>query len=201
MTKRALGFILLAIAVSGCETLKMPLGPDMSSYELIADAPVVAISVSDARSKDKIGMIGLDTLKVKRSDTPALARNRLAEFLHQLGINVVPAPAIDFGRTESVKSAAETLHAQGVLKFEINAIHVRSIDLILDSPEYEVDAFLAVYSAGGKLLFHESLHGSTESRAFTSKRAGAAVETALRNAILALNGSNAFDKTIEELKR
>lgn len=201
MKKNMLIVFALGMLISGCETLKMPPGPDISTFALIPNAPLVIVSVTDTRTRDKIGTIGLDTLKVKKSDTPTLARNCISEFLYGRGINVTQSPSIDFGQIDSIRAVANALHAQGVIKFDVNAIHVRSIDLILDAPEYEVDVFLAIYSADGEAIFHEQLHGSTESRAFTSKGAGDAVETALRNAILVLNGSNEFDKAIDYLKK
>ena len=186
--------------LTGCQTIRLPSGPDVSKLGFMPNAPLASVQVSDTRDKDKIGTIGAAQIIVKKADTVGMIQNYVLDFLYRQGINVVAAPQLNFSQTENIRSAAQMTNAQGVVKFELNALRVNSIDLLLDPPTYEVDALFVLYSKDGTCLFQEYIHGRKQSQALTEAGKGKAVGEAVNNALWTLEASQGFKKAVSSLK-
>jgi hypothetical protein len=192
---------IFLLGFTGCQTITMPSGPDVSRLELLADAPLLAVNISDSRSKEKIGSIGAAQLMVKKSDAITMTHHYLFDFLHHQGVNSVLVPEINFQQSENIRQTALRSRAEGILRFEINAFRVSSVDLLLDEPQYEVDASIIVYSAEGKLLFHDYVHGFEKSRALTASGSGKVIGQILSNALWTLELNPKFKSTLKSLKQ
>jgi len=198
--KLGLSFLLLCFVITGCQTIKMPTGPDVSRLTLLPSAPLVEVRVTDARAKDKIGTIGATQIIAKRSETSEMARNLLVRFLYDQGVNSMDAPQIDFDSIQKISEVLERFNAQGMMLFEITKIKVSSIDLILDNPQYEITASVIIYLRNGKMLFHEDIHAMEESRSLTASGEGRTISRILSRAIHTLGQNHEFRQALESLK-
>lgn len=193
-------FVFFCFSLIGCQTVRIPSGPDVSKLGLIPNAPLVGLNVLDVRNSNKIGTIGASTILAKPSETVGMTQNYAVDFLHQQGINSVITPQVDFTDSNHIQEAINKLHADGMLRLEITGMRVSSIDLLLDNPQYEVDILVIVYSKEGKSIFHEYIHGLEKSRALFSGGQGEAIGRIVSQALWTLEQNPDFRKALTALK-
>lgn len=183
--------VFLSFMIQGCETLRMPTGPDISSLDFIKDAPTVGVQVVDSRSEERIGSIGATQMYIKKKDLVPVAQNYLLQILHSMGIN---------GVLLQQSGNLNTLGVDGLLKFKIDNVNVISIDILLDKPEFEADGTVTLQTLDRKDLFIGHVRGRHDSRALTATGGGKAVGLAINDALLKLSVNQTFRKELKSLK-
>ncbi len=183
--------LICGLLFEGCQTLKMPAGPDVSSLPHIQNAPTIGIQVIDSRSSERIGTIGAASLYVKANEIIPPTQNYLIHFLYEQGINAVVMP-------QSVN--LPDLNLDGLINMDVKNINVSSFDLLMDEPEYISTALVTLTDQKGQTLFKGQVQGNDRSRAISVKGTGIIIGKTINNAIMHLSISNEFMKAIKNLK-
>jgi hypothetical protein len=193
-------FGALAVFAAGCQTVRLPQGPDRNQFQPIAGAPVVAANVVDSRGSDKMGNIGATTVKAKRTETALTAENYLNQFLHYQQVNAVPVPKLDASQHVSVSQVIQSVAADGAVLFEIHSLSVKSFDLLLSPPKYELKGSFYLFSKEGKPIFHEDLTARTNTQSVTTKGQGEAVAQMINDSLWSLEQNPRFKQQLATLR-
>jgi len=191
--------VLSCFLLAGCQTVSMPTGPALTGRPVLQNAPLIALSVADRRSEERIGAIGASQMFARNADTVQMSTNYLTSFLYDQGVNTVVLPQADLNKNEGIRAAIARVNGQGLARLEIIAIQVRSIDLLLDKPEYEVHAMLTVYALDGEKRFDTHLYGKEKSRALGARGQGKAIGRAFESAFWSLENHSGFQSALRSL--
>ena len=121
------------IGTTGCATIVLPQGPDLTRLGPLPDAPTVVVpKPADAREKPRrAGSIGLAGLSLKDDPSNLIAREAIVA-LHSRRLNgdLIPVAADDLPRQ---LEEAKRRQAHATLVITIKEISVKSFDALLDA--------------------------------------------------------------------
>lgn len=191
------GLILaIGFTIAGCQTVKMPGGPNIAQMAIRSGAPVIAISAVDTRTSDKIGRIGATAIKVKTTETKPMVEGYSADLFYDKGLNVTLTPQIDYTRKSSILDAIGMLNANGLVRVELNSLSVSSIDIFLDNPQYEAYVHVIIYDKTGAAIYDHNVRGLIKSRTMSPKKQGVVLGEVFQAALAQLDADPDFSKSI-----
>lgn len=143
-----LGLVFLV----GCATAKLPAGPDIYKLTNHPDAKIIGVvDVHDARTNKTAGSVGAASITVG-DDLAELVTKNLINRFNKEGFNVRRVDA-------SAVSAPKDFNVDYVLKTDILAVKLFSIDAILQPVDTSITLKADVYDQDGKLTYSDSFEG------------------------------------------
>lgn len=182
-TTRFAAVLLLTLMAAGCQTIQVPT-PDQDLVPL-QDAPSLLIHARDQRTSDKIGSIGGTFMKLPADQSARLAESNLKKFLYDQKVNgVKTAGTVDFKDKAVLVAAINNAQAQGAVLLDVLGVHVSSVDIILDEPDYQAQLLAVFYDAAGDVVFNMPIDASTQGRSWTVKGEGETISTLYQQGLL-----------------
>ena len=193
--------VVLVFLFAGCQTVRMPTGPDVDHLTPLDHAPLLAVCARDHREKDRIGMIGGTSIMVPREDASKTLENYIRQTLYQAGINSsIQSGCADVSQGQSAKDMVSRSRADGLLIFNIQTIKVGSVDLLLDPPHYELESSASLYMADGKLYLERNFFSSIKNQSIGSNGQGKAVASLMEDAAEKLRNLSQFNEYLKSIQ-
>ena len=203
---RSLTVPLLAlglIGITGCATVVLPQGPDLTSLAPLTDVPTIAVpKPADAREKPRrAGSIGLAALSLKADPSNLIAREAVAA-LHGRRLNgdLIPVAADDLPR--QLEEVARR-QAHGTLVITMKDISIQSFDALLDAPAATVTLEASLYAPDGNLLGRGTASGRAQHRINTfalNRTSGALIVEAAHQALEHLVSRSTIAGALNQLR-
>lgn len=197
--KHCTSLLVLGFTLAGCVTAKMDI-PSAAPLPVITGAPTIAISVKDARSTDSIGKISATTVKVLRTDFEKLTAGLFKEHVYGKRFNTTPVSGANLSSAEGIQKALTEVKADALLHISVQSLRVKSVDMLLDEPSYNLDGNIVLYDNTGKLIYQGLLTSSAESRNLSEKDEGETMAQLVKMAILEMENDSRFSKALSQIK-
>lgn len=156
---RCASALSLLIVLTGCATVQLPRGPDVTTFARRGDAPtVVVLRPVDQRANQRtLGTIGLAQLSLREDPTELIAKQLIAA-LHVQGVNGIMS-ASSAPHDGACAEAAQGAGVDGVLATTIQWIAVESFDALLDRPTARVGLKAVLHNCQGIMLQQATVTG------------------------------------------
>ena len=107
---------------------------------------------------------------------------------------------VDPSSAASIREGAKRFNAQGILKAELESMSVRSFDLLMDPPHYDITLSISLYSAEGASLFQDRVQERIKSQSMTATGKGKAIDQLMARAVEQLEQRERFRAALDELR-
>jgi len=186
--------VILAFAVIGCATAKLPAVPSLDSMTTFSDAMTLGVSVKDSRAKEGVGTIGAAGIIVKKTDVvDFLAKQLIHNINREFMINVVQ---VFTGEPEKVVKGNDKM-----LAVDIKRIKMRSIDAIMEPVNVEMDIDLSLFNDSGEKIYQNSYTGQyreTIGFSIVEKKTGQLVDKVINDVITKIFQDSQFVNKLRE---
>lgn len=190
--------------ITGCATVVLPQGPDLTKLTPLTDTSVVVVpKPADARKKPRrAGSIGLASLSLRDDPADLIAREAIAA-LHGRGLNgdLIPVAADDLPR--QLEEVARR-QAHGTLVITMKDISIKSFDALLDAPAATVALEASLYAPDGTLLGRGTASGRGQHRINTfvlNRSSGTLIAEAAHQALEHLVSRSTIASALDQLRQ
>ncbi len=196
--KRMIGFVSVALILSGCATARLSKGPESFALTQHPNAVNVGVAkVVDERTSANVGTIGAAGIRVKQADLSDITTNYLVNSLNtELKTNVTRIVSIN---NENAATVAGSTAADVFLATHIKRVKIFSADALMQPVEVNIDMELTVYDKAGKTIYTAPISGTYEKRigiSIVDKATGQLVESTVQDAVNNLIKDSGFRKAI-----
>jgi len=191
--------VLSCLLLTGCQTMKIPSGPDIAKLEPLTNAPTFVAAVQDSREKAKIGNICLTSISAKKDQVIACAQNYLEKFLYDQGIDSEFVQGLNVADPEKIRQSIQQTGASGAIYLDVYTITVKSIDILMDPPKYGLFGEVVICGRDGQPVYRTEVQSNTISQSLTEKGKGEALAQLIQNAVESLGQNARFKKELAVL--